>query len=716
MASNRKDIQQVLDRVTSDPVVRTALLRFLANSIQTAHSISGSGWVVYEIHDGIVFSVKHVYTFTIGIDTSWNTISGVQVFVTEAGIRNLQDQIKQMGCLIDDGFESTPGSKSITIPISDSSNFVRALDLVKPAHEAYISSVLRPGMKTSFKKSYNPSIPKYLRDTLSLPVPDPDYFNPAAPGVNPTFDGDMMKIIQGFLSANGYQFNSTQIASFYTSLQTKGFVILSGISGTGKTKLAQYFAAMLQHRPAALVGAWGGPVEDSNYPEVLDIAEYWDIPIREEVQNSLRPPFRLYINYNNEIRHVFTVRDYRSQPGSTGILTPWPEITDPRLLNRDHEEGKPDKKFKTWFRITRREKLETKFTYAQLQKLHGFSNDPTAMFRGLVPVVDPLAESDNMLFISVRPDWRDSKSLLGYNNPLTKTYEWTAFLDFLIQAEQDYKHDGSKASPWFVLLDEMNLARVEYYFADLLSVLESGRDEDGWTREALQFQSSPEDPKAPPARLKLPPNLYLIGTVNVDETTQSFSPKVLDRAFSLEFTDVDFRSYTLAQKGQPPAFDHQALRDQFTRGGSFAQIDKDEIAAFIQRHPDFSAQLQALNLALQPYSLHFGYRVFDEIMMFLKNAEENGMFGDNLQTAFDQAVLMKVLPKFHGSRGKLEKPLHAVLRWCAGVDNDDTEPVKSALANPEQPIVEGAWQCPAAAKRVLRMIQSLNTTGFASFG
>lgn len=715
MASNRKDIQQVLDRVTSDPVVHTAILKFLANSIQTAHSISGSGWVVYEIHDGVVFSIKHVYTFTIGIDTSWNNISGVQVFVTEAGIRNFQNQIKQMGCLINDGFESMPGSKSITIPISDSSNFIKALDIVKPAHEAYIASVLRPGMKTSFKKSYNPSIPKYLRDTLSLPVPDPVYFNPAAPDVNPTFDGDTMKRIQGYLSANGYQFTATQIASFYTSLQTKGFVILSGISGTGKTKLAQYFAAMLQHQPAALVGAERNPIDDSDYPQVLDVAEYWTIPISEGAQTSLRLPFRLYLNHGNEIRHAFTVSDYRTQSGNKGISTPWPEITEARFLNRDHEEGSSGKPFKTWFRITRREKLETKFTYSQLQKLHDYSDDPTAMYNGLVPVIDPLAESDNTLFISVRPDWRDSKSLLGYNNPLTKTYEWTAFLHFLIKAEQDYQQNGSKASPWFVLLDEMNLARVEYYFADLLSVLESGRDEEGWTREALRFQSSPEDTEAPPAALKLPPNLYIIGTVNVDETTQSFSPKVLDRAFSLEFTDVDFQSYTLAEKGQPPAFDRQALQDQFSRGGTFAQVDKDEIAAFIGRHPAFSDQLQALNLGLQPYNHHFGYRVFDEIMMFLANAKGNGMFGDSLQSAFDQAVLMKVLPKFHGSRGKLEKPLKAMLAWCAN-DGATNDLVKNIIANPDQDFKLEDWKYPATAARVVRMIQSLNTTGFASFG
>ena len=100
-------------------------------------------------------------------------------------------------------------------------------------------------------------------------------------------------------------------------------------------------------------------------------------------------------------------------------------------------------------------------------------------FAGILP--QP-AERANDLFVTVRPDWRDSKSLLGYYNPLTGTYEWTPFLRFLLRAEQNYKSEDKLA--WFIILDEMNLAHVEYYFADLLSVLESGRDEDGWTRAA----------------------------------------------------------------------------------------------------------------------------------------------------------------------------------------------------------------------------------------
>jgi hypothetical protein len=99
-------------------------------------------------------------------------------------------------------------------------------------------------------------------------------------------------------------------------------------------------------------------------------------------------------------------------------------------------------------------------------------------------------------------------------------------------------------------------------------------------------------------------------------------------------------------------------------------------------------------------------------MMFLKNSEDNG-----IEDAFDQAVLMKVLPKFHGSRGKLEKPLVAILVWCSKAKSEETEPIKTLLQlDHDTAINPDEWECPATAGRILRMLQSLNDTGFASFG
>jgi len=329
----------------------------------------------------------------------------------------------------------------------------------------------------------------------------------------------------------------------------------------------------------------------------------------------------------------------------------------------------------------------------------------------------------NSLFIPVRPDWRDSKSLLGYYNPLTQEYNWAEFLRFLMRATRNFASDTEPTVAWFVLLDEMNLARVEYYFADLLSVLESGRDK-GWTREPLRCEY-PDDAagELPPREIHLPPNLYVIGTVNVDETTHAFSPKVLDRAFTIRITDVDFATYPpdYTDEAEPSASEKQGLLNEFTRGGRFAVIEKLAIAEFVAQNPDVRDRLQELNRHLRVYDMHFGYRVFDEIVSFLEAAEQSGSF-DDLAQALDAAVLMKVLPKFHGSRGKLEAPLVALYAWCINPDEAEPRSLEAEIEGLGSEVdVVGMLAAKdivyqKTAQRVRQMLRDLYADGFTAFG
>jgi 5-methylcytosine-specific restriction endonuclease McrBC GTP-binding regulatory subunit McrB len=237
---------------------------------------------------------------------------------------------------------------------------------------------------------------------------------------------------------------------------------------------------------------------------------------------------------------------------------------------------------------------------------------------------------------------------------------------------RDHKQDEGNAQPYFVILDEMNLAHVEYYFADFLSVLESGRNEEGWTKESLRLERI--------GNLPLPPNLYIIGTVNIDETTYMFSPKVLDRAFTLEFREVDFSDYPPEGVNEEEARKiaeeiRGKILEDLRNGGKFCAVvaDKDVVKEALQDLGDKKTKLEKLNCTLQPYDLHFGYRVLDEIALFVQNATQAldgvGKLDENEEMAkdkaLDYAVLMKVLPKFHGPRQKLEKPLREVLKWAA---------------------------------------------------
>ncbi len=519
----------------------------------------------------------------------------------------------------------------------------------------------------------------------------------------------LANLLQLAFQGRGLYFTPHQIATFYTALQTKGFVILSGISGTGKTKLAQHFAALFPQPRMLAEGGGDDRLVLTVQPYML---RYRRVIVPKRASHFFTPPapgetIKVSVTFGDEQE---TCRFVHAAYSNTNYFS---------LLLR----GRAGLWFTEHFR-------EGDLLYIEPQtdaegNLNGFR---------LLTAEEATEQSGiagrNWLFISVRPDWRDSKALLGYFNPLTGTYQWTPFLRFLLQAVHSYRENHRLV--WFVILDEMNLARVEYYFGDLLSVLESGRDADGWTLEPLRC-AYPGDAEGdlPPKEIFLPPNLYIVGTINVDETTHAISPKVLDRAFTLELTEADFTAYLSNEsEGSPKIGDdiRWALLNNFSRQGRFLRRDKKAIQAFVKRHPWIRTWLERLNHALRPYELHFGYRAFDEIVDFLISADENGLFESlgGLETAFDAAVLMKVLPKFHGSRGRLEAPLKQVLAWCV-------DPANPALAQVEDAIQQALsdhsdlrraldavrenllLRLPHTANKVLRLLWLLYTTGFAAF-
>lgn len=529
---------------------------------------------------------------------------------------------------------------------------------------------------------------------------------------------NLMDLLRENFANAGLFYTQLQLATFYTALQTKGFVVLSGISGTGKTKIAQQFASML--------------------PEAETFLD--DEPDASEGGDS--DSFTVRIGRTTLTRHGLAVplrsipeSDFPELGTSTYIPLTVNGKTAPcrfnhRLQPRGYQYSRlhiPPELREAVAKLTEGARYDVHIARDDSGKISGFElgnlNTSTRPSR-----TSQDSKTPNSLFLSVRPDWRDSRALIGYYNPLLNQYEWTDFLRFVIRAAENYWSEEPIA--WFVILDEMNLAHVEYYFADLLSILESGRDEDGWTREAIRI-TVPEledDADAPPSEIWLPPNLYFIGTVNMDETTHAFSPKVLDRAFTMELSDVDFSHYPQASDGDgcnlTEGESSQMLR-AFTRDGRFAKIDKAEIGSIVTEYPNIRVWLQKLNELLAKSRMNFGYRVFDEIAQFIANAEANDGFAsfEGFESAFDSAVLMKVLPKFSGSAARLERPLLDLLAWCvdpvrlpqkeirdAQDGLGDRGWLESSYAEP------GALFFPLTGKRAMRMLDALATEGFASFG
>lgn len=217
-----------------------------------------------------------------------------------------------------------------------------------------------------------------------------------------------------------------------------------------------------------------------------------------------------------------------------------------------------------------------------------------------------ISVDDHREIVPVSPDWRDPSGLLGYFNALhaDPTFQAEPALRLVLRAAAD------PGRPYFLILDEMNLARVERYFAPFLSAMETGKD--------LVLHANGASVNDVPPRVPWPANLHIAGTVNMDETTHPFSDKVLDRAFTLEFWDVDLKSF----------FDRAAAR------------------APERRLPEVEAVLVELHDAMRPIRRHFGYRTAGEVIAFMQAVP--GLDGATPSSFLDQAVFSKVLPRLRG--------------------------------------------------------------------
>lgn len=246
------------------------------------------------------------------------------------------------------------------------------------------------------------------------------------------------------------------------------------------------------------------------------------------------------------------------------------------------------------------------------------------------------------LLLPVRPDWNDDKYLLGYYNPLTKKYQSTPFLEFIMQAEHD------RENPYFVCLDEMNLARVEYYFSTFLSAMESNKKIKLHSETDIKTESGKEIS----SEIEIPPNLFFTGTVNMDETTYRFSPKVLDRANTIEFTEIELlkpRENENSSSNKPDLvelFKRYFLKDEVRTNGITSNTYRDWEN---KNWKDLSGFLDSINKdSLEKSNLHFGYRIRDEILRYVYFAEKLNSSDFTTEIARDFQIKQKILPRIKG--------------------------------------------------------------------
>lgn len=276
--------------------------------------------------------------------------------------------------------------------------------------------------------------------------------------------------------------------------------------------------------------------------------------------------------------------------------------------------------------------------------------------------MDPKEKAKHIAFIAVRPDWTDNRGLLGFHNLLDEKYHATSLLRLLINA------GGDPGRPYFVILDEMNLAKVEQYFSDFLSVMES-RTSDNAEGEEIDLHSfdscNTQDGLVVPGKIKIPPNVFFTGTVNIDESTYMFSPKVLDRANVIEFNEVYINDDSPDEGSDFRLL--KALQDRFMDDNyrAFSSLEDYDNLKKINR--GIAGTIGEIINILQPFNMHFGYRTVNEVSRFLCLASKQ-VENCDLKEALDIQLLQKILPKFHGTQGKLEVPLKKVQEYCKEKD------------------------------------------------
>lgn len=293
-------------------------------------------------------------------------------------------------------------------------------------------------------------------------------------------------------------------------------------------------------------------------------------------------------------------------------------------------------------------------------------------------------ENGQFTLIPVRPDWSDGSELIGYTDikgdflegPLTKIVrEATNNLD----------------RPYFVLLDEMNLARVEYYFSDVLSIMESRKkDEDTYTSSTLiEIENE---------KLTLPNNLYIIGTVNMDETTHPFSKKVLDRANTIEFNEIYLNNFSFLKNTEP--VEPIQLSNSSIEAGYIQLKDCYEANKNIVEY--VSDELTTINKILEPHNAHVGYRVRDEICFYMIYNDEGSLF--ERDEAFDYCLMQKILPRLAGSGLKMRTVLEQLFEHFTGNEYPASETFNMTEA-----------RYPLSVKKVHDMLGRLGDEGFTSF-
>jgi len=541
---------------------------------------------------------------------------------------------------------------------------------------------------------------------------------------------------QEYLLSKGYLFDPKIIENYLLSIKVKPFVIFTGNSGTGKTKLSQLFAEYISDSTqnsgnnSSLINdneflSVKVPVNKSSFENTgwtLSNKYLYDVlPIKESqcdcdmwVDNIpakayVRVQMQLEYDKNNEkLKNYF--KNLFSQ-GTSKIVDlkinvgAFKEIYDCKSNNEnfiilEQNSNKTAFNERQWFmnnnifnylpfksgyvgcnivvediKLTAKIRLMPRLYFKKNKELQDYLKENEGKkvevkiktdnfnFDNFHPIWEKEKDDStdykkdpNYKIVPVGANWTENRHVLGFYNVITEEYNETPSYSLIKAAKNDI------GSPYFLILDEMNLSHVERYFADFLSAIESGQPIPLYSNDDENYE------------LDIPDNLLIVGTVNVDETTYMFSPKVLDRANTIEFPTMAAKEYMNSDFKE---FDFKninylmnPLEDLDVRNMNV--YDLKDIFMFINCSEGnlwdvLSNELDLFQSILKKINFDFGFRVINEILRFMFVSwryEDSPQNWENWERYFDAQVKQKILPKLHGSQKAIGQTINELFNAC----------------------------------------------------
>ena len=541
---------------------------------------------------------------------------------------------------------------------------------------------------------------------------------------------------QEYLLSKGYLFDPKIIENYLLSIKVKPFVIFTGNSGTGKTKLSQLFAEYISDSTqnsgnnSSLINdneflSVKVPVNKSSFENTgwtLSNKYLYDVlPIKESqcdcdmwVDNIhakayVRVQMQLEYDKNNEkLKNYF--KNLFSQ-GTSKIVDlkinvgAFKEIYDCKSNNEnfiilEQNSNKTAFNERQWFmnnnifnylpfksgyvgcnivvediKSTAKIRLMPRLYFKKNKELQDYLKENEGKkvevkiktdnfnFDNFHPIWEKEKDDStdykkdpNYKIVPVGANWTENRHVLGFYNVITEEYNETPSYSLIKASKNDI------SSPYFLILDEMNLSHVERYFADFLSAIESGQPIPLYSNDDENYE------------LDIPDNLLIVGTVNVDETTYMFSPKVLDRANTIEFPTMAVKEYMNSDFKE---FDFKninylmnPLEDLDVRNMNV--YDLKDIFMFINCSEGnlwdvLSNELDLFQSILKKINFDFGFRVINEILRFMFVSwryEDSPQNWENWERYFDAQVKQKILPKLHGSQKAIGQTINELFNAC----------------------------------------------------